>query len=75
MCAQKIKTTNILKEMKEFSMKQEDTNLKNEMLKIHDKLKESSCIYDSSTDLMKYMIQDILDYAQIKSGKFNKKIK
>jgi len=29
----------------------------------------------SSTDLMSFLIQDLLDYAQIKAGKFRKNIK
>jgi signal transduction histidine kinase len=31
-------------------------------------------VEESSTDLMNFMIQDLLDYAQIKAGKFRKNI-
>ena len=33
------------------------------MLKIGNKILESNKIYDSSTVIMKYLIQDLLDYA------------
>ena len=38
------------------------------------RVKESSKVLDSSASLMKYMIQDLLDFAQIKAGKFRKNI-
>ena len=45
------------------------------MLEIQSKMLESNQIFDSSTNIMKYLIQDLLDYAQIKAGKFNQKVK
>ena len=55
-------------------MKQEE-KLKQPLLKILKEIEDSNKIQDSSTNVMKYMIQDLLDFAQIKSGKFNQKIK
>ena len=42
--------------------------------KILSKLRESWNIQDSSTELMTFLVQDLLDFAQIKSGKFRKNI-
>ena len=39
-----------------------------------DKLKTGMKTQESSADLMAYLIQDILDFAQINSGKFRKNI-
>ena len=38
-------------------------------------LKEGHDIQESSANLMSSMIQDLLDYSQIKAGKFRKNIK
>jgi len=38
------------------------------------KLKEGGRIQDSSIEIMSFIIQDLLDYAQIKAGKFRKNI-
>ena len=39
------------------------------------KIMKSVKVEESSTDLMGFLIQDLLDYAQIKAGKFRKNIK
>ena len=39
------------------------------------KLQEGLTVQDSSAQLMSFLVQDFLDYAQIKSGKFKKNIK
>ena len=44
------------------------------MNEIIDELESGFMIQDSSTDIMNSMIQDLLDYAQIKVGKFRKNI-
>ena len=36
------------------------------------KLKEGLRVQESSAEMMTYMVQDLLDYAQIKAGKFRK---
>ena len=38
------------------------------------KLKEGKKIQDASSSLMEFLIQDLLDYAQIKAGKFRKNV-
>jgi signal transduction histidine kinase len=38
------------------------------------KLKEGIIVQDSSTELMTFIVQDLLDYAQIQAGKFRKNI-
>jgi signal transduction histidine kinase len=38
-------------------------------------LKESFKVQESSTNLLKHLIQDLLDYAQIRAGKFRKVLK
>ena len=45
-----------------------------EIEKILEKLNEGVNVQESSTTLMKFLIQDLLDYAQIKSGKFRQNI-
>ena len=40
-----------------------------------DKLDKGKSIQSSSASLMEYLVQDLLDYAQIKAGKFRKNIK
>ena len=42
---------------------------------IWDKLRDSITVQDSSAAIMQSIVQDILDYAQIKVGKFRKVIK
>ena len=42
---------------------------------IFDDLTEGTVIQESSTKLMQYVVQDFLDYSQIKAGKFRKNIK
>lgn len=37
-------------------------------------LKEGKAIQDASASLMEFLIQDLLDYAQIKAGKFRKNV-
>ena len=37
-----------------------------------DTLQEGIMILESSSDIMSYLIQDLLDYGQIKAGKFRK---
>ena len=39
-----------------------------------DKLIQGNNRQQSSTDLMKHIVQDLLDYAQIKAGKFRKNL-
>lgn len=39
-----------------------------------DKLKAGLKVQESSTEMMTFMVQDLLDYAQIKAGKFRKNI-
>ena len=38
------------------------------------KLNEGLDVQESSASLMKFLVQDLLDYAQIKAGKFRKNI-
>jgi hypothetical protein len=38
-------------------------------------LKEGNKVQESSTNLLKHLIQDLLDYAQIRAGKFRKILK
>ena len=45
------------------------------MQSLMSKLDESNEIYNSSTDMMVFLIQNLQDYAQIKMGKFNKILK
>jgi len=39
------------------------------------KLKEGMKVQEASANLMSFLVQDFLDYAQIKEGKFRKQIK
>ena len=43
---------------------------KGKLKKIVKSLKEGMKVQDSSANLMKFIVQDFLDYAQIKAGKF-----
>ena len=74
MCAQKVKVSYILKQLKEFALKLK-SDLKTEVEKLINKLGESNEINNSSTDIMVYIIQNMQDYAHIKMGKFNKSLK
>ena len=38
------------------------------------KLNEGMKVQESSANVMKFLVQDLLDFAQIKSGKFRKNI-
>jgi len=38
------------------------------------KLTEGMKVQESSANMMKFLVQDLLDFAQIKSGKFRKNI-
>lgn len=49
--------------------------LKREIDKIFEKLYYGLKIQESSSNMMSCMVQDLLDYAQIRSGKFRKTIK
>ena len=44
------------------------------MLKILASLEKSVKVQQNSSDLMTYLVQDLLDFAQLKSGKFRKNI-
>ena len=74
MCAQKVKVSCILKQLKEFSSKLK-SDYKNEIEKLISKLDESYELNNSSTDIMVYLIQNMQDYAHIKMGKFNLSLK
>ena len=41
---------------------------------IYDQYNESVMIQESSTKLLKFLVNDILDFAQIRAGKFRKNI-
>ena len=45
------------------------------MNKIMEKLNYGLVVQDSSSKIMTFLVQDLLDYAQIKSGKFRINIK
>ena len=45
-----------------------------EILGIIDELNDCSKVQNSSTKIMNFLIQDLLDFAQIKAGKFRKNI-
>jgi signal transduction histidine kinase len=49
--------------------------IKKEFKKIMNNLNKSLQVQDSSANLMTYLVQDFLDYAQIKAGKFRLDIK
>ena len=56
------------------TIKVKDQKAKNAIDEILDELDTGSNIQQSSAELMSAMIQDFLDYAQIKSGNFRKNI-
>ena len=47
---------------------------KRDIFRILSKLNESIDVHDSSTELMTFLVQDLLDFAQLKAGKFRKNI-
>lgn len=47
---------------------------KDRITNILDSLSEGSNILESSSEMMAFLVQDLLDYAQIKSGKFRKNL-
>eukprot|EP00356_Strombidium_inclinatum_P015900 CAMPEP_0170509730 /NCGR_PEP_ID=MMETSP0208-20121228/65373_1 /TAXON_ID=197538 /ORGANISM="Strombidium inclinatum, Strain S3" /LENGTH=75 /DNA_ID=CAMNT_0010793117 /DNA_START=1359 /DNA_END=1586 /DNA_ORIENTATION=- len=51
------------------------SEISNSMLSIMDRLSDSLKVQDSSSRLMSFLVQDFLDYAQIKSGKFRVNVK
>ena len=48
--------------------------LRNNLKNVVKKLKDNVCIKENSVDFMRFTIQDLLDYAQIKAGKFRKNV-
>ena len=52
-----------------------ETQTKAGILALIERLKEGNKVQESSTNLMKHLIQDLLDYAQIRAGKFRKNLK
>lgn len=61
----------IYKDIQEVTSLELKQQLENSIFKIIKSVK----VERSSTDLMSFLIQDLLDYAQIKAGKFRKNIK
>ena len=55
-------------------LKVKDKEVKKAMDEILDELETGNGIQQSSSELMNSIIQDLLDYAQIKAGKFRKDI-
>ena len=51
-----------------------DGDSRRQMLKILASLEKSVKVQQNSSDLMTYLVQDLLDFAQLKSGKFRKNI-
>jgi len=47
---------------------------KEEFKKVMDKLSAGLNVQESSANLMEFLVQDLLDYAQLKAGKFRKNI-
>jgi len=44
------------------------------MLTLLEKLNDGMKVQESSSNLMSFLVQDMLDYSQIKAGKFRKQI-
>jgi len=51
------------------------TETKAKLMSLIQTLKEGRKVQESSANLMSFIVQDLLDYAQIKAGKFRKQIK
>ena len=51
-----------------------DGDSRRQMLTILASLEKSVKVQQNSSDLMTYLVQDLLDFAQLKSGKFRKNI-
>ena len=49
--------------------------LKDKIYSILEKMRTNSHVQESSIEIMKYMVQDLLDYQQINKGKFRKNIR
>ena len=47
---------------------------KEEFKKVMEKLNQGLNVQESSANLMEFLVQDLLDYAQLKAGKFRKNI-
>ena len=48
--------------------------IKNQLETIISKLEDGLFVQESSSNLMIFIIQDLLDYAQLKAGKFRKNL-
>ena len=66
--------------MDELRAMHRDANLTLEEIKVKtepilNQLMESVRVQESAADIMRFIVQDLLDYAQIKEGKFRKNVK
>ena len=59
----------VIKRLESFTMNI-DRKLKEGIMKITSEFKHSNLMQESCTDIMRFLIQDLLDYAQIKAGNF-----
>ena len=71
--AQNLKKKKLYEKLRAINVKDEE--LKKKIDEILYELEIGLNIQDSSSEIMTSMIQDLLDYAQIKAGKFRKNIK
>ena len=71
--AQNIKKTNLYNELETIfkSLPYDDPKI-NKMLEILSELQSGIKVQESSANIMAFIVQDLLDYAQIKSQKFRK---
>ena len=76
--AQNIQKAALYQELQEIINCEESriqAETKDKITKILKDLKSGLNIQDSSANLMAYLVQDLLDYSQIKAGKFRKNLK
>ena len=72
--AQNIEKQYLYENMKKIIETIPDCNQKDKLNEIIAQLKYGSKVQDQSASIMKFLIQDLLDYSQIKAGKFRKNI-
>ena len=74
--AQNILNTTLYDELKKIARDSSvDITIRNKILLIGDQLQQGLHIQESTANLMVFLVQDLLDYSQIRAGKFRKNIK
>ena len=72
--AQNLEKTKLYEELEKILSLQGDPAVKEKTTLIMEQLKKGKKVQESSCKIMMYLVQDFLDYAQIKAGKFRKNV-